>query len=170
MRKIPVWLSALALVVATFGAQAQPQPAQAQPAQPQPAQAVPPPPPSPGQAQTQPSPGARAERETACTGRVDEDGDGMVDCADADCFHDRACEAGGGEENNNARCSDWIDNDGDGQIDEGARAGKTCFSLAQSIRCASAGWSRRYSSTVLPAARAAARTSGRERAALELIR
>lgn len=59
----------------------------------------------------------RPEHETTCTGRVDEDGDGLVDCADADCFHDHACEAGGGEENNNARCSDWIDNDGDGMID-----------------------------------------------------
>lgn len=110
MRTISVWLGALALVMATLGAEAQAQP-------------VPPPPPaqaqapSPGEAQTQPSPGARAERETACTGRVDEDGDGMVDCADADCFHDRACESGAGEENNNALCSDWIDNDGDGQID-----------------------------------------------------
>ncbi len=106
MRKIPVWLGALALMVATFGASAQTPPA-----------APPPPPPASPAAMTQPSPGARAERETACTGRVDEDGDGMVDCADADCFHDRVCEAGGAEENTNARCSDWIDNDGDGQID-----------------------------------------------------
>ena len=39
---------------------------------------------------------------------------------------------------------DGVDNDGDGQIDEGARAGRTCFSLAQSIRCAGAGWSRTF--------------------------
>ncbi len=74
-------------------------------------------------AQTTPTTGENAsaqprpEHETACTGRVDEDGDGMVDCADADCFHDRACEAGGAGENTDGRCSDWIDNDGDGMID-----------------------------------------------------
>ena len=39
---------------------------------------------------------------------------------------------------------DGIDNNGDGQIDEGVRAGKTCFALAQSIRCASSGWSRTF--------------------------
>ena len=60
---------------------------------------------------------ARPAHETVCTGRVDDDGDGMVDCADADCFHDRACEAGGAGENTDGRCSDWIDNDGDGMID-----------------------------------------------------
>jgi hypothetical protein len=104
MRKITVWLGALALVVMSFGAQAQTQPAAPVEAQPAPAQ-----PPAAGQ---------RPERESVCTGRVDEDGDGMVDCADADCFHDRACEAGNAAgENNNALCSDWIDNDGDGQID-----------------------------------------------------
>lgn len=65
----------------------------------------------------QPAAGQRPEHETVCTGRVDEDGDGMVDCADADCFHDRACEAGGAGENTDGRCSDWIDNDGDGMID-----------------------------------------------------
>ena len=36
---------------------------------------------------------------------------------------------------------DGVDNDGDGQIDEGARDGKTCFSLNQSVRCAGSGWS-----------------------------
>jgi hypothetical protein len=39
---------------------------------------------------------------------------------------------------------DGVDNNGDGQIDEGARVGRTCFSLNQSIRCAGAGWSRTY--------------------------
>ena len=39
---------------------------------------------------------------------------------------------------------DGLDNDGDGQIDEGARVSKTCFSLAQTVRCAGAGWSRTF--------------------------
>jgi hypothetical protein len=39
---------------------------------------------------------------------------------------------------------DGLDNNGDGQIDEGARTSKTCFSLAQSLRCAGSGWSRTY--------------------------
>lgn len=58
-----------------------------------------------------------AARETRCTGRVDEDGDGLVDCADSDCFRDPVCQAGGAGENTNERCSDWIDNDADGMID-----------------------------------------------------
>jgi hypothetical protein len=55
--------------------------------------------------------------ETVCTGRQDEDGDGLPDCADADCFGDPACRAGGTEERTNLACSDWIDNDGDGAVD-----------------------------------------------------
>jgi hypothetical protein len=60
---------------------------------------------------------SRPEHETTCNDRRDEDGDGMVDCADADCFHNAACESGQGLENTNASCSDWIDNDGDDAID-----------------------------------------------------
>ncbi len=60
---------------------------------------------------------ARPEHETNCTDRRDDDGDTMVDCADADCFHNAACESGQGLENTNTACSDWIDNDGDGAID-----------------------------------------------------
>ena len=37
---------------------------------------------------------------------------------------------------------DGVDNNGDWQIDEGARIGKTCFALNQSIACAGSGWSR----------------------------
>ena len=59
----------------------------------------------------------RPEHETNCTDRRDDDGDTMVDCADADCFHNAACESGQGLENTNTACSDWIDNDGDGAID-----------------------------------------------------
>lgn len=95
-----LWGALAALVVVTSAATAG---AQTTPAQTTPTEAA--------------SSQARPEHETACTGRVDEDGDGMVDCADADCFHDRACEAGGAGENTDARCSDWIDNDGDGMID-----------------------------------------------------
>ncbi|MFO0646664.1 MAG: hypothetical protein U0326_10530 [Polyangiales bacterium] len=95
-----LWGALAALVVVTSAATAG---AQTTPAQTAPTEAA--------------SSQSRPEHETVCTGRVDEDGDGMVDCADADCFHDRACEAGGAGENTDARCSDWIDNDGDGMID-----------------------------------------------------
>jgi hypothetical protein len=55
--------------------------------------------------------------ETICTGRQDEDGDGLPDCADADCYADPSCRAGGSEERSNQACSDWIDNDGDAAVD-----------------------------------------------------
>ena len=58
-----------------------------------------------------------AKKETNCSNRVDDDGDGMVDCADADCQNDPACKVGQGPENTDARCSDWFDNDGDGLMD-----------------------------------------------------
>ncbi len=60
-----------------------------------------------------PVPASGAEQ---CTGGNDEDGDGMIDCADADCFEAAECNVGG-EERNAERCSDWVDNDGDGAID-----------------------------------------------------
>jgi hypothetical protein len=56
-------------------------------------------------------------RETVCDDRQDNDGDGLPDCADADCFGNPVCEAGGNAERSNDRCSDWIDNDGDGAVD-----------------------------------------------------
>ncbi len=55
--------------------------------------------------------------ETVCDDRRDDDGDGLPDCADADCFSNPVCEAGGNAERSNDRCSDWIDNDGDGAVD-----------------------------------------------------
>lgn len=66
-----------------------------------------------------PPPGivAPPAHETVCTGRQDEDGDGLPDCADADCYSDPSCRAGGTDEATNQTCSDWIDNDGDGGID-----------------------------------------------------
>ena len=56
-------------------------------------------------------------RETVCSDRRDDDGDGLTDCADHDCAGNVACNVGAGSENSDARCSDWFDNDGDGFID-----------------------------------------------------
>lgn len=84
---------------------------------PPPAETPPPPPaqtPPPSQATTPP---AQAATETICNDRQDQDGDGLADCADADCFDDPYCQAGGEQERTNDRCSDWIDNDGDGAVD-----------------------------------------------------
>lgn len=67
----------------------------------------PPPPPTP------PTP----TRELECQDGRDDDGDGMVDCGDADCFEHVRCQFGGATEGNDERCSDWLDNDGDGAID-----------------------------------------------------
>jgi hypothetical protein len=58
-----------------------------------------------------------AVREAVCNDRRDDDGDGMIDCGDADCFDDAHCQAGGRDENTDALCGDWIDNDGDGAVD-----------------------------------------------------
>jgi hypothetical protein len=55
--------------------------------------------------------------ERMCEDGQDDDGDGMVDCADADCFEAANCQAGGSEERTDRACSDWIDNDGDGAVD-----------------------------------------------------
>jgi hypothetical protein len=63
------------------------------------------------------APAARPSREEICDDRIDNDGDGLVDCADADCFDAPNCHAGGSEERTNEACSDWIDNDGDGAVD-----------------------------------------------------
>ncbi|MCB9595754.1 MAG: hypothetical protein H6719_23735 [Sandaracinaceae bacterium] len=72
-----------------------------------------PPPPQP----PPPQPPPAAAHETVCDDRQDQDGDGLADCADSDCFDDPHCEAGGTEERTNDACSDWIDNDGDGAVD-----------------------------------------------------
>ncbi|MBW2463735.1 MAG: hypothetical protein JRH11_18940 [Deltaproteobacteria bacterium] len=74
-------------------------------------------PPPPPQVVDPPTAEARPIRETVCDDRQDDDGDGLADCADADCFGNPICEAGGNTERNNDRCSDWIDNDGDGAVD-----------------------------------------------------
>ena len=71
-------------------------------------------PPEPVSAPTPPSTPAS---ETVCNDGLDEDRDGLADCADADCFEAPNCQAGGREENTEAACRDWIDNDGDGSVD-----------------------------------------------------
>lgn len=63
-----------------------------------------------------PAPVPSGNRETQCADGNDDDGDGMVDCADADCFEVPECNVSG-EERNAERCTDWIDNDGDGAVD-----------------------------------------------------
>ena len=55
--------------------------------------------------------------ETVCNDRVDNDGDTVFDCGDADCANDPACKPDGQPEYTEERCSDWIDNDGDGAFD-----------------------------------------------------
>src|SRR5438552_1030376 len=50
--------------------------------------------------------------ESSCVNGVDDDGDGLVDCADPDCDGSGSC-----PENTAARCSDGRDNDGDGLVD-----------------------------------------------------
>ena len=49
--------------------------------------------------------------ETDCANGKDDDGDSMMDCADADCADQDVCKPDGQPENTNERCSDWIDND-----------------------------------------------------------
>ncbi len=52
-------------------------------------------------------------KETLCTDRVDNDGDGKTDCADSDCAHNAACTNPTTETN----CSNNIDDDNDGSTD-----------------------------------------------------
>ncbi len=73
-------------------------------------------PPQPATPPVAPQP-ATLTRESVCNDRQDDDGDGLADCADADCFDSSYCQAGGSEERTNRACSDWIDNDGDGAVD-----------------------------------------------------
>ena len=58
-----------------------------------------------------------ASQETKCADGRDDDGDGMIDCADADCVKTDICKPDGEPENTEARCSDWVDNDSNGATD-----------------------------------------------------
>ncbi len=60
-----------------------------------------------------------AARETACTGGRDEDCDGAIDCADADCVSSPACEPAcrPSPENTSAACTNGTDDDCDGTAD-----------------------------------------------------
>ena len=60
---------------------------------------------------------SRPSTETLCTDGADDDGDGMTDCADADCFQNAQCQFGNGNEASDEACSDWLDNDNDGAVD-----------------------------------------------------
>lgn len=67
-----------------------------------------------------PPPAAKVDTpttETVCNDRVDNDGDTVVDCGDADCANNPACQPDGQPEYTEERCSDWVDNDGDGAFD-----------------------------------------------------
>lgn len=55
--------------------------------------------------------------EQNCNDRLDNDKDGVIDCADDDCKAAPNCKPGQGPENTNEKCSDWVDNDGDGNVD-----------------------------------------------------
>jgi len=59
----------------------------------------------------------RQDKETNCTDRIDNDGDSVVDCGDADCYDLPVCQPTGVREQTDQLCSDWIDNDGDGALD-----------------------------------------------------
>ncbi|WP_373044472.1 hypothetical protein [Vulgatibacter sp.] len=56
------------------------------------------------------------EFEVACGNGIDEDGDGLLDCADPDCAADALCTGGGGPIE---ICDNGFDDDGDGRIDCG---------------------------------------------------
>ena len=62
-------------------------------------------------------PALAVDPETNCQNQLDDDGDGLPDCGDADCADKPECAADGNAENTNARCSDYIDNDKNGHID-----------------------------------------------------
>lgn len=62
-------------------------------------------------------PAAPPARERACGDRRDDDGDSLVDCADADCAGTTSCRPTGATERSDALCSDWVDNDRDGRTD-----------------------------------------------------
>jgi hypothetical protein len=56
-------------------------------------------------------------KELECNNGIDDDGDTVPDCGDADCKGEAHCKADGKPENTAEKCSNWIDDDGDGQTD-----------------------------------------------------
>src|SRR6187431_415355 len=54
---------------------------------------------------------AQTSDEVLCNDGIDNDGDGLVDCADGNCTFAANIERG-------CRCYDGVDNDGDGRIDQ----------------------------------------------------
>ncbi|WP_428266399.1 hypothetical protein [Haliangium sp.] len=113
-------VATFALLAAVSAAHAQeqtPAPAQPSAAAPAPAAAQPPASAQPPAPASTPASTPAPQPEANCTDRVDDDGDTVVDCADADCFDDPACQPDGGPEIGDARCSDWVDNDRDGHTD-----------------------------------------------------
>ncbi|MEM9692396.1 MAG: hypothetical protein AAGA56_07615 [Myxococcota bacterium] len=71
----------------------------------------------PDTAKGKPAPMSIVQREQNCSDRIDNDGDSVVDCGDADCFSQPVCRPSGEREQTDRLCSDWIDNDGDGLLD-----------------------------------------------------
>jgi hypothetical protein len=71
-----------------------------------------------------------------CTNGVDDDGDGLADCADPDCEHRIACRGAGGVE----VCDNGVDDDGDGLVDcadaacDGRGCGADAFCVEQTCR------------------------------------
>jgi len=57
-----------------------------------------------------------SELDLLCTNDADDDGDGLVDCLDPDCYSN-GCYADCMQEEDDASCSDGMDNDGSGQSD-----------------------------------------------------
>lgn len=68
----------------------------------------------------QPAPDAEHSpraKEAVCNDGQDDDGDTVLDCGDADCKSDPACQPDGQREFGEERCGDWVDNDSDGYTD-----------------------------------------------------
>ncbi|MEZ4444801.1 MAG: hypothetical protein R3B72_37345 [Polyangiaceae bacterium] len=93
--------------------------------QPNPARSDDIPKPDPGDPTAPPAPSPAPEpagmpttaTETNCTDRIDNDGDSVFDCGDADCYDQPVCKPSGVREKTDQLCSDWVDNDGDGSLD-----------------------------------------------------
>ncbi len=127
VRRIGLWLFALGLVLAAAPARAQDSEEQGQPQgeeeedkdKDKDQKEPPPPKPDAPKKGGEPAPANKPAPATEqnCTDRIDNDGDSVTDCADADCSEKPECRTTGVREQTDALCSDFIDNDGDGKID-----------------------------------------------------